>query len=127
MICFPNYQSKGYKTLDKFNKTGGNKNMVTKQINKKVEQLKSKPVQKFKLGSVMASVWRKVINKNENDIEIYSVSLNRCYMDKSTEEFKYTDNMRENDIPKAIIVLQKAYEWLNTKEDDQETDDEVEE
>jgi len=40
-----------------------------------------------------------------------SVSFDRRYKDK-TGEWKSTNSLRANDLPKAVLILQKAYEYL---------------
>ena len=66
-----------------------------------------KPEKKFKAGSVEASVWQ---NEGKNG-KYLVVKLSRNYMDKENN-WKTTSSFRETDIPKAGLVLEKAYEYL---------------
>jgi len=63
-----------------------------------------KPSNVEKVGGITASTWE---NDGKNG-KFYTVTLQRCY--KDGEEFKYTGNLRVNDLPKAILALQKTYE-----------------
>lgn len=64
-----------------------------------------KPVNVEKVGGISVSTWE---NSSEKGGKFYTMTLQRCY--KDGEEFKYTGNLRVNDIPKAILALQKTYE-----------------
>ena len=63
-----------------------------------------KPVNVEKVGGITVSTWE---NDSKNG-KFYTMTLQRCY--KEGEEFKYTGNLRVNDLPKAILALQKTYE-----------------
>jgi len=65
-----------------------------------------KPVNEEKVGGIRASTWE---NDSKNG-KFYTTTLQRCY--KEGEEFKYTGSLRVNDLPKAILALQKAYEKM---------------
>ena len=70
------------------------------------------PVQRFKAGAVSATVWTNDrITKSGEPAAYFSISLDRAYKDKEGE-WKHVNSFRVNDLPKASLVLQKAYEWL---------------
>lgn len=67
----------------------------------------NKPEKKFKAGAISATIW-----VNDNGENSYStVSLERTYKDKQGA-WKSTNSLRINDIPKASVVLNKAYEYI---------------
>jgi hypothetical protein len=67
------------------------------------------PEKKFRAGAISATVWR---NKTkEGDGEYNTVVLERCYKDKE-DNWQTTNSLRTNDLPKAVVVLQKAYEKI---------------
>ncbi len=71
---------------------------------------KQLPEKKFKAGAVTATIWR-----NETAKGAYaSVQLDRHY--KDGEVWKSTGSLRLNDLPKATLVLNKAFEYLISKE-----------
>ncbi|MFH1182476.1 MAG: hypothetical protein V1702_05950 [Candidatus Woesearchaeota archaeon] len=75
----------------------------------------NKPERKFRAGGITATVW-----KNESEKGSYgTVQLDRSYMDKSNA-WKKTGSLRMNDLPKASMLLQKAYEYLALKHDEAE-------
>ncbi len=81
---------------------------------------KNLPEKKFSTGAVVATVWK---NKVERDGQVESyrtVSLERRYMNKATNEWRSTNSFRLNDLPKAALVLNKAYEYLVLRESDQQ-------
>jgi hypothetical protein len=73
--------------------------------------MENKPEKKFRAGAVTATIWRNTSEKGSYG----SVQLERSYMDKD-KKWKSTGSLRLNDIPKASLVLQKAYEYLTVKE-----------
>ncbi len=84
------------------------------------------PEKKFSTGVVSATIWKnKGISKAGNPVEFRTVSLQRRYTDKNNE-WKSTNSLRINDLPKAILVLNKAYEYIVLKEQKEDTEEEVE-
>ncbi len=87
-----------------------------------------KPVKKFKAGAIDAAVWRNanIQTKDGGEIATYSVSLERRYKDKAGE-WKGTNLFRMNDIPKASLVLVKAYEFITMHADEEDSAEHKEE
>lgn len=73
-----------------------------------------KPEQTFRSGTVVASVWDNEIERDGKVINFKSISFDRRYQD-SEGEWQSTNSLRVSDIPKAIMVLGKAYEHLSLK------------
>ena len=71
----------------------------------------SKPEVSFKVGAVRASIFRNEIQHAGQTISIGKVVLEVRYRDKSGE-WKSTHSMSANEVPKAILALQKAYDYL---------------
>jgi hypothetical protein len=71
----------------------------------------SKPEIVFKVGAVRASVFRNIIGKNGESISLPKVALEVRYKDK-TGRWQGTNSLSLNDLPKAIVALQKAFEYL---------------
>ena len=65
------------------------------------------PEKKFRAGSVSATVW---LNQAEKG-DYKTISIERIYKDKN-EQWQSTNSLRLNDLPRASVVLQKAYEYL---------------
>lgn len=70
------------------------------------------PKQKFKAGAIAATVWGNETLKEGEVVTYSTVSLDRSYKDKKTGEWKQTNSLRVSDIPRATLVLNKAYEYL---------------
>jgi len=71
----------------------------------------SKPVKVFKMGAARASIFNNIILKNGNKISLPKVVIEVRYRDKSGQ-WRGTNSLSINDLPKAITALQKAYEYL---------------
>jgi len=70
------------------------------------------PIDKIKVGGVTVDVWE---NKGEHNT-FNTFSMQRSYKDGET--WKNTTSLREGDLPKAILALQKAYEKSVISEQD---------
>jgi len=71
----------------------------------------AKPETVFKVGAVRASVFRNTIQKNGQFIPLPKVAIEVRYKDK-TGQWQGTNSLSLNDLPKAILALQKAFEYL---------------
>ena len=71
----------------------------------------NKPETVFKVGAVRASIFRNVITSNGRLIPLPKVVIEVRYKDK-TGQWKGTNSLSLNDLPKAILALQKAFEYL---------------
>ncbi|MGD0572902.1 MAG: hypothetical protein ABSB11_07750 [Sedimentisphaerales bacterium] len=82
----------------------------------------SKPETVFKVGAVRASVFQNTIEKNGQSIQLPKVVIEVRYKDKSGQ-WQGTNSLSINDLPKAILALQKAFEYLMTHKGSGQTED----
>jgi hypothetical protein len=85
---------------------------------------KNRPEKVFSTGAVSVSVWKNEAVKDGNKSEFRTVSIQRRYADKSGE-WKSTSTLRVNDLPKAALALNKAFEYLVLKGQDAEFVEEI--
>jgi len=71
----------------------------------------SRPEITFKAGAVRASVFVNMIQRNGQSIPLRKVVLEVRYRDKDGQ-WKGSHSLSLNELPKAMTVLQKAYEYL---------------
>lgn len=77
-----------------------------------------KPMKKFQAGGVSVALWtNKTTLKDGRQIETLSATLDRRYKN-SDGEWHSSGSMRMNDIPKALLVLTKAYDFMAAKGED---------
>jgi len=76
--------------------------------------MSNKPEQTFKVGPVRASVFQNQIIHNGRPVSLPKVVLEVRYKDKNGE-WKGTNSLSINDIPKAILALQKAYDYITSR------------
>lgn len=74
--------------------------------------MENMPEIKFDAGAIVATVWKNKANSGEGEFK--TVGFERRYKDKDGK-WKNSNTLRINDLPKAIMVLQKAYEYLTLK------------
>jgi len=70
----------------------------------------AKPEKRFQSGGIEASIFENEIQHNGRTTKIKKVAFQKRY--KSSQGWKTTYSLDINDIPKAILVLSKAYEFL---------------
>jgi hypothetical protein len=84
---------------------------------KNVDVAVNQPEKKFRAGAVSATVWRnKGQDKEGSEVEYKTISIERNYTDKEGK-WQSTNSFRINDLPKAEVVIKKAYEYLVLKEE----------
>ena len=74
---------------------------------------KKMPEKKFSTGAICATIWKNdgTNKKTGESVEYRTIQLDRRYKDKEGN-WQSTGSLRLNDLPKASLVLQKAYEYL---------------
>lgn len=74
------------------------------------------PEKKFRAGPITAAVWsNETMNKDGKKVEYKTVSFERNYKDRN-DEWKTTSSLRSGDLPRAQLVLSKAFEYLSLSE-----------
>lgn len=73
------------------------------------------PEKKFRAGAISATVWKNQTERDGKVVEYKTVSFERNYQDKQGE-WNTTNSLRVNDLPRASLVLQKAYEYIALKD-----------
>jgi hypothetical protein len=81
----------------------------------------SKPEVSFKVGAVRAAIFMNTLQRGAQSVNIGKVILEVRYRDKDGQ-WKSTHSMSANELPKAILALQKAYDYLMTKKSDDVSD-----
>lgn len=66
-----------------------------------------RPDKTFKAGSVQAAIWSNTADHGE----FKTVQLTRSYKDRGGS-WKQSSSLRAADLPRASLVLNKAYEYL---------------
>ena len=67
----------------------------------------------FRHGLCSASIWEQDFDRDGEKLTVRTVSFQRSYMDKDGN-WQRTNSLKVNDIPKAIICLQKSYEFMTS-------------
>jgi len=69
----------------------------------------NKPIRRYKAGGISLSVFKNDRKVNGQDVEFHSFQLQRAYKDRDGQ-WQNTSSMGINDLPKAELLLNKAYE-----------------
>ncbi|PIN72806.1 hypothetical protein COV21_01000 [Candidatus Woesearchaeota archaeon CG10_big_fil_rev_8_21_14_0_10_45_5] len=75
------------------------------------------PEKKIRAGAISATIWKNKSEANGKIVEYSTISLDRNYKDRDGK-WQNTHSMRTSDLPKAQLVLSKAYEYLVIKDQD---------
>jgi hypothetical protein len=76
--------------------------------------MSQKPETVFKVGAVRASIFRNTIIRDGREVPLPKVVLEVRYKDKAGE-WKGTNSLSMNEVPKAILALQKAYDHMTAR------------
>lgn len=78
---------------------------------------KNTPEKKFRASPVTATIWANEVQTKEGETRLFrTISLERSYKDKDGV-WKSTNSLRTSDLPKAVLVLNKAYEYISIREE----------
>ena len=90
-------------------KTGGGKQKMNENKNNCSPE---KPEKNIRCGAVRAAIWTRSRTRQDGSrFQSKKVILDRSYRD-ATGRWQNTSSLELNDIPKAILGLQRAYEWI---------------
>ena len=67
----------------------------------------------FKHGACCAAIFSNEVARGERDFRVHSISFQKRYRDKNGE-WQTTSYLDVNDLPKAVLVLNKAYDYLTS-------------
>ena len=67
----------------------------------------------FRHGSCSASIFTNEYERGEDKFSVKSVAFQRSYRDKEGK-WQTSSSLKVNDIPKAVLVLNKAFEYLTS-------------
>lgn len=74
-----------------------------------------KPIKKFRAGNITAAIWENTSQKDGKTSTFNTVTFQRSYVDKKDDQWKNTEQMRRNDLPKLALVINKCYEYIVTQ------------
>jgi len=72
-----------------------------------MENTNGSVVERIKVGGITATVWKNELGGKE----YLTVTLQKSYKDR-VGEWKRTNSLRQNDVPKAVLALQQAFETI---------------
>ena len=79
------------------------------------QQNDSKPIKDFRAGNIQASVWRNEVQKDGQTVVRQSVRIQKQFR-KDGGDYQETNYYFRDDLPKLILVAQKAYEYIALSE-----------
>ena len=94
---------------------GFNDPLLSEEINKtkgEKQMAENKPETVFRAGGVKATVWKNKVKTSQGDKDAFSVSVIKSYKVDDSDEWKETSSYFANDVPKLLLVTQKAYEYI---------------
>ena len=79
------------------------------------EQNKSKPIKNFRSGNIQASIWRNDVDKDGQTVVRHSVRIQKQFRNDDGD-YQETNYYFRDDIPRLILVAQKAFEFISLSE-----------
>jgi hypothetical protein len=78
--------------------------------------MSNKPEKVFQHGAVKAAIFANDREKDGRYFTVKSVSFQKLYRDRDGV-LKTTSSLDVDDLPKAVVVLQKAYDYLTARQE----------
>ena len=75
----------------------------------------ARPTKKFQCGGISVAIWENEIKTENGPKPVLRTTVERRYKDDATGEWKSTGSFAENDLPRVILALQKAYDFVAFK------------
>ena len=82
----------------------------------------AQPEKRFRCGGCEAAVFENEINRDGKKVTVKKVAFQKRYKSPSGE-WKTTYSLDINDLPKAILILSKAFEFLAIGDDGLDSND----
>ena len=60
-----------------------------------------------------ASIWENAVEKDGKTVTLHTVQIERAYQQDG--QWKHTNRYAARDLPKLVLVAQKAFEFLSLK------------
>lgn len=84
----------------------------------------NRPIKKFRSGNIETAIWANEKEFNGGMVEFKTISLSRSYKKKDEDIWRSeVINLRRGDIPKIMVVLQKAQEELLLNQEQKEEEE----
>ncbi len=77
-----------------------------------MRNIPNRPIKTIFIGKVRAVIFRNVFHGDHGPVDLFKVILEVWYHARGS--WKKTNSLSVNEIPKAILALQQAYEYLMT-------------
>jgi len=84
----------------------------------------NRPIKRYKAGAISVSVFRNGKTINGKAVDFLSFQMQRAYKDRNGD-WKNTSSLRVNDLPKAELLMKKAYEDVVMKDGNSTSDEGV--
>ncbi len=81
-----------------------------------IDSQKNLPEKKFSTGTISATVWKNTgkSKKTGEPVEFRTIQVTKRYQDKEGN-WNTSNSLKVDDLPKVILVTQKAYEYCLLK------------
>ena len=77
---------------------------------------RNQPERKIRSGAISATIWNNEQDTPNGKVTYKTVAFERSYKDKNGQ-WQVTNKLRGPDIPRAVLVLNKAYEHISLGEE----------
>jgi len=87
-------------------------------VNKPIKKAINRPIKKWRSGNFEVAIWSNKSERNGEELEFKTLTLSRNWKKKDDDVWRSDImNLRKMDIPRVMVLLQKAQEdLLLTKE-----------
>lgn len=85
-------------------------------------QQPQQPVKEYRSGSISSAIWRNETDRDGKTVVQHSVRVRKHYRDRVTGEWRESDYLFPDDLPRVQLVLAKCYEFIVLQESEDDSD-----
>jgi hypothetical protein len=77
-----------------------------------------RPVKEFRTGTLKVAIWENEVEQDGKRTMRYSARFGKRYFDEQKQEWRDTETLFANDLPRVRLLLDKAFEFIVLKDPD---------
>ena len=92
-----------------------------RQAKEELKMTENRPIKQYKSGNIQAAIWFNEREVNDSIVGFKTVSLRRSWKDREKNIWRDEKlNLRKQDVPKLLVILNKIQEDLILNQDEKE-------
>ncbi len=82
----------------------------------------NRPIKTFQAGTIRASIWRHEALQDGRTVAQHTVRIDKRYFDAQRAEWRDSDYLFANDLPRVRLVAEQAFKFITLREREPDTE-----